>query len=50
MYHTDGLTLGFDSTTQSGVHVNGINVHNSDIEYTIALDELAGTLYKTVLF
>ena len=42
MYNTDNVTIGFDATTQDGIHVNAINLHNSDTEFTIALDELAG--------
>ena len=43
---TNNLTLGFDSTTQGGVHVNAINIHNMEHEYVIALDELAGIEFK----
>ena len=42
LYNTDNVTIGFDATTQDGIHVNAINLHNSDTEFTIALDELAG--------
>ena len=42
MYATDGLTLGFDSTTQGGVHVNAINIHNAEQQFVLAVDELAG--------
>ena len=41
MYATDGLTMGFDSTTQGGVHVNAINIHNAE-QFVLAVDELAG--------
>ena len=39
---SDGVTLAFDATTQSGVHVNAINIHNKQVEYVVALDELPG--------
>ena len=38
----DGVTLAFDATTQSGIHVNAINIHNSTVEHVVALDELPG--------
>ena len=42
MLDTPNLTIAFDATTQAGVHVNAINIHNSNNEYVVALDELAG--------
>ena len=48
LYHTPDLTLGFDATTQGGVHVNAINVHNENTEYTLVLDELAGKFICTL--
>ena len=42
IYKNGGLTLGFDATTQVGVHVNAINIHNNLIEYVLAIDELPG--------
>ena len=42
IYKNGGLTLGFDATTQVGVHVNAINIHNNQIEYVLAIDELPG--------
>ena len=43
LYHTNyGVTLAFDATTQSGVHVNAINIHNDRVEHVMALDELPG--------
>ena len=44
LYSTDGLTLGFDSTTQKGVHVNTINVHKGKSQFILAMDELPGGL------
>ena len=42
IYKNCGLTLGFDATTQLGVHVNAINIHNNQREYVLAIDELPG--------
>ena len=33
IYATDNLTLGFDSTTQGGVHINAINLHTKSQEF-----------------
>ena len=43
LYHAnDGVTLAFDATTQSEIHVNAINIHNDKVEHVMALDELPG--------
>ena len=44
LYATDNLTLGFDSTTQGGVHVNAINLHTKSQEFVLAVDELPGII------
>jgi hypothetical protein len=40
--HNNNLTLGFDATTQEGVHVNSINLTSKDKCLVIALDQLPG--------
>ena len=42
LYSMQGLTLCFDSTTQEGIHINVISIHQGHDEYVLALDELAG--------
>ena len=42
MLNTPNLTIAFDASTQAGVHVNAINIHNINTEYAKSLDELSG--------
>ena len=35
-------TLGFDATTQEGIHINSIHVTSQSTCYSVAVDELAG--------
>lgn len=42
MLENEDMTLGFDATTQEGVHVNSIHVTSSDKCHIIAVDPLAG--------
>jgi len=42
MLENKDMTLGFDATTQEGVHVNSIHVTSSDKCHIIAVDPLAG--------
>lgn len=39
---TDDLTLGFDATTQEGLHINSIHVTSNDDCHVLAIDQLAG--------
>uniref|UniRef100_A0A2C9JTC5 Uncharacterized protein n=1 Tax=Biomphalaria glabrata TaxID=6526 RepID=A0A2C9JTC5_BIOGL len=39
---TPGLTLGFDATTQEGVHVNSVHLTTKSNTLVIALDDLSG--------
>ena len=41
MTNTD-LTLGFDATTQEGVHINSVHITSKDGCNVIATDQLAG--------
>ena len=36
------VTIGFDATTQEGVHINSIHITTVDGSYVIAVDELPG--------
>ena len=36
------LTMAFDATTQTGVHMNVISIHNMQQELVIGIDQLAG--------
>ena len=40
--NTEGLTLGFDATTQEGVHINSIHFTTVDKTLVVAIDQLAG--------
>ncbi|XP_065648591.1 uncharacterized protein LOC136077987 [Hydra vulgaris] len=40
--HNNNLTLGFNATTQEGVHINSINLTSKDKCLVIALDQLPG--------
>lgn len=42
MLKNEDMTLGFDATTQEGVHVNSIHVTSSEKCHIIAVDPLAG--------
>ena len=39
---TDNLTLGFDATTQEGVHINAVHFTTETVCRVVAIDELAG--------
>ena len=38
----ENCTLGFDATTQEGVHVNSVHVTTKSACYSVAVDELPG--------
>ena len=42
LMHQDNLTLGFDATTQEGVHLNSIHATTKSMCHVIAIDELPG--------
>ena len=42
MIQNKNLTLGFDATTQEGVHVNAVNINSKDKGYLVSVEELAG--------
>ena len=42
LMHQDNLTLGFDATTQEGVHINSIHATTKSMCHVIAIDELPG--------
>ena len=39
---TDNLTLGFDATTQEGVHINAVHFTTETVCRVVTIDELAG--------
>ncbi|KAK6167398.1 hypothetical protein SNE40_021434 [Patella caerulea] len=39
---TKNITLGFDATTQEGIHINSINITTKGETHVIAVDELPG--------
>jgi hypothetical protein len=39
---TADLTLGFDATTQEGVHINSVHLSSKDTTLVIAVDQLPG--------
>uniref|UniRef100_UPI00358E1E6C uncharacterized protein n=1 Tax=Myxine glutinosa TaxID=7769 RepID=UPI00358E1E6C len=42
MMNTGNLTVGFDVTTQEGIHMNSIHVTTEDRCFVLAIDQLAG--------
>ena len=38
----ENCTLGFDATTQEGVHVNSVHITTKSACYSVAVDELPG--------
>ncbi|ELU15948.1 hypothetical protein CAPTEDRAFT_190637, partial [Capitella teleta] len=42
LYNETNLTLGFDATTQEGVHVNSIHVTSPDVCIVLSLEQLPG--------
>ena len=42
LYNTPDATLGFDATTQEGIHVNALYITTTESTLAIAMDELAG--------
>ena len=46
IYKSTDVTIGFDATTQEGVHVNAIHTTSEDKCLVVALDQLAGGTAK----
>ena len=46
IYKSTDVTIGFDATTQEGVHVNAIHTMSEDKCLVVALDQLAGGTAK----
>ena len=42
LYTQPQLTIGFDASTQDGMHFNVVHISSEAAMYTVALDELAG--------
>ncbi|KAK6168628.1 hypothetical protein SNE40_019823 [Patella caerulea] len=42
IYNAENVTLGFDATTQEGIHVNSIHITSKDDCLVVALDQLPG--------
>ena len=40
--HNKSVTLGFDATTQEGIHINSIHLTTRDNYYIMGIDQLAG--------